>query len=129
MDPEQLAALGRAIETRDFDSLSGAWTLTVSPFDLAALSRPVAPSINTRALADELLAAMISDNGKGDEGQLTRADPGPGVGRTLMTAFARQLRGRTEFRKGPDGGVSVFLAFPAPESMGEAPEGGNRRTT
>ena len=72
MDPEQLAALGRAIETRNFDSLSGAWTLTVSPFDLAALSRPVAPSINTRALADELLAAMISDNGKGDEIQRLR---------------------------------------------------------
>ena len=72
MDPEQLAALGRALETRSFDSLAGAWTLTLSPFDLAALSRPVAPSINTRALADELLAAMISDNGKGDEIKLLR---------------------------------------------------------
>ena len=68
----------------------------------------------------------ISDSGKGDAGQLTRADPGPGVGRTLMTAFARQLRGRTEFRTGPDGGVSVLLAFPAPEGMGEPPQGGNR---
>ncbi len=81
------------------------------------------------AVKPDEVTLEISDNGKGDEGQLTRADPGPGVGRTLMTAFARQLRGRTEFRKGPDGGVSVFLAFPAPESMGEAPEGGNRRTT
>jgi two-component sensor histidine kinase len=70
--------------------------------------------------ADEV-TLEIADNGKGDEGGLTGGDPGPGVGRTLMAAFARQLRGQVEFRTNPDGGVSVVLSFPAPESL--APEG------
>lgn len=78
--------------------------------------------------ADEV-TLEIADNGKGDEGQLTGAEPGAGVGRTLMTAFARQLRGRTEFRRGPDGGVSVLLAFPAPEAAGDVAQTGNHQTS
>jgi hypothetical protein len=67
MDPEQLAALERALASRDFDRTSGAWTLAVSPFDLAALMRPISPAIDTRGLAAELIAAMAADAGKGEE--------------------------------------------------------------
>ena len=41
---------------------------------------------------------------------------GPGVGRTLMTAFARQLRGRAEFEANTGGGTTVRLTFPTPEA-------------
>jgi two-component sensor histidine kinase len=37
---------------------------------------------------------------------------GPGVGRTLMTAFARQLRGEVSYCANPGGGLSARLAFP-----------------
>jgi len=36
------------------------------------------------------------------------------VGRTLMTAFARQLRGRTEVVRNASGGVTATLLFPTP---------------
>ena len=40
-----------------------------------------------------------------------------GVGRTLMTAFARQLRGRSEFTDNLWGGVTAALIFPTPEGQ------------
>jgi two-component sensor histidine kinase len=61
----------------------------------------------------------------GEESVLEVEDDGPGadeaaasqgVGRTLMTAFARQLRGRTEILKAEAGGVLARLAFPTPEA-------------
>ncbi len=58
----------------------------------------------------------ISDDGAATEGDLARS----GVGRTLMTAFARQLRGRTEFGRNADGGITARLIFPTP-SAAEAP--------
>jgi two-component sensor histidine kinase len=66
----------------------------------------------------------ISDDGQAGEDALTAA----GVGRTLMTAFARQLRGRAELVRNPHGGVSARLFFPtptAPEST-ETSETGNQ---
>ncbi|MDQ2859895.1 MAG: sensor histidine kinase [Pseudomonadota bacterium] len=42
------------------------------------------------------------------------AEVGSGVGRTLMTAFARQLRGEVAFRANPGGGMTARLTFPAP---------------
>ncbi len=45
---------------------------------------------------------------------------GPGVGRTLMTAFARQLRGEVTFNANPDGGLTTRLTFPTPEYRPEA---------
>jgi two-component sensor histidine kinase len=77
------------------------------------------------AVNDHEVTLEIADDGQGDEGRLTGAEPGPGVGRTLMAAFARQLRGRTEFRPSPAGGVSVLLAFPLPEALTEQAEHGN----
>ena len=41
---------------------------------------------------------------------------GDGVGRTLMTAFARQLRGRATFEANADGGLTASLAFPKPSA-------------
>lgn len=38
-----------------------------------------------------------------------------GLGQTLMTAFARQLRGTAEFETGPMGGLVARLRFPTPE--------------
>jgi two-component sensor histidine kinase len=56
----------------------------------------------------------ISDTGAHAEG----AGPvkvGQGVGRTLMTAFARQLRGEVAFCQNVDGGITARLVFPTPE--------------
>lgn len=44
------------------------------------------------------------------------ATVGEGVGRTLMTAFARQLRGRVEFCANPSGGLTARLIFPKPKA-------------
>jgi two-component sensor histidine kinase len=66
----------------------------------------------------------ISDDGQASEDALTAA----GVGRTLMTAFARQLRGRAELVRNAHGGVSARLFFPTPSvpESGETSETGNQ---
>lgn len=53
----------------------------------------------------------VEDNGPG----LEDGDLPSGLGQTLMTAFARQLRGTTTFERGPMGGLLVRLSFPTPE--------------
>ena len=53
----------------------------------------------------------IVDNGRGDAQSLSTA----GVGRTLMSAFARQLRGDARVEAAATGGVKVRLTFPRPE--------------
>jgi len=59
----------------------------------------------------------------GEEAELEICDDGPatdealatsGVGRTLMVAFARQLRGRAELVRNAKGGISARLIFPTP---------------
>jgi len=74
----------------------------------------------------------ISDEGRGEAEETARS----GVGRTLMSAFARQLRGRAEIGPGPTGGMVARLMFPAPEALpanptpppldGGEPPGGNQ---
>jgi two-component sensor histidine kinase len=73
----------------------------------------------------------------GDEARLEIADDGPSgagsrneesVGRTLMTAFARQLRGQSEFTDNLWGGVTAALIFPTPERQA-LPQGGQRSGT
>jgi two-component sensor histidine kinase len=51
-----------------------------------------------------------------DSGRAADASPvvGEGVGRTLMTAFARQLRGSLSFCSRPGEGLTARLVFPAP---------------
>jgi two-component sensor histidine kinase len=58
----------------------------------------------------EEVVLEIVDNGGGD----AEALPTAGVGRTLMSAFARQLRGAAEVESGPERGVCVRLTFPRP---------------
>jgi two-component sensor histidine kinase len=67
----------------------------------------------------------IADSGSGRPYR----EPEGGVGRLLMNAFARQLRGRLEIRENEMGGCTVRLSFPAPEvkPAGETrPRKGNR---
>jgi two-component sensor histidine kinase len=52
----------------------------------------------------------ISDDGMAPEDALAAS----GVGRTLMTAFARQLRGRSELVRNAKGGITARLIFPTP---------------
>jgi two-component sensor histidine kinase len=52
----------------------------------------------------------ISDDGDASEDALVSS----GVGRTLMTAFARQLRGRAELVRNAAGGITARLIFPTP---------------
>jgi two-component sensor histidine kinase len=54
-----------------------------------------------------------------DEGSGTApALAGTGVGRALMMAFARQLRGRMELAANDHGGVTAKLIFPTPQARG-----------
>jgi len=56
----------------------------------------------------------IVDEGSGGAPKLAKA----GVGRQLMNAFARQLRGRMEVVANSDGGVTARLVFPTPKARG-----------
>ncbi|MFN3573501.1 MAG: sensor histidine kinase [Phenylobacterium sp.] len=64
----------------------------------------------------------ISDDGQPTDEALNAS----GVGRTLMTAFARQLRGRNEVLRNASGGMTVRLVFPIPASEHAAPHAGNQ---
>ena len=61
---------------------------------------------------------VISDDGPSGADALTAA----GVGRTLMTAFARQLRGKAELVRNDKGGVTARLLFPTPAADAIHPE-------
>ncbi len=56
----------------------------------------------------------ITDSGRGGEAQIK----GDGVGRTLMAAFARQMRGEVSFCAEPGKGLKVRLVFPVPVTPG-----------
>jgi two-component sensor histidine kinase len=65
---------------------------------------------------------------RGQEAELSITDSGrkgvepvvgEGVGRTLMTAFARQLGGALTFRVRPGEGLTARLVFPAPTALDE----------
>jgi two-component sensor histidine kinase len=58
----------------------------------------------------------ISDSGASEHPHV-----GEGVGRTLMTAFARQLRGSVSFQPRPGGGMTVRLTFPTADMQRAAP--------
>ncbi|WP_374656306.1 sensor histidine kinase [Phenylobacterium sp.] len=64
----------------------------------------------------------ISDDGKAPEDALVSS----GVGRTLMTAFGRQLRGRSEVVRNEAGGVTARLIFPTPTDEASTRRGGAR---
>lgn len=70
----------------------------------------------------------VSFHVRGEEAELSISDDGPGapdslgggVGRTLMTAFARQLRGKVSFETQDPRGLTVRLIFPTPLAVGPA---------
>ncbi len=59
----------------------------------------------------------VEDDGRDADRPKDQAEDveGAGVGRTLMTAFARQLRGHSEIGPRKDGGLFAELVFPTPE--------------
>jgi two-component sensor histidine kinase len=64
----------------------------------------------------------ISDTGAGVVGgRNAPPEVGQGVGRTLMTAFARQLRGEVDFVANERGGLTTRLLFPTPALVEPAP--------
>lgn len=66
-------------------------------------------SVNFKVHGDEA-CLEISDDGDAPEDALVTS----GVGRTLMTAFGRQLRGRAEVVRNEKGGITARLVFPTP---------------
>ncbi|MES2034288.1 MAG: sensor histidine kinase [Pseudomonadota bacterium] len=58
---------------------------------------------------------VIADNG-GGKGSPPDPETIKGVGRTLMTAFARQLRGKATLEPNDQGGLTARLVFPTPEA-------------
>jgi two-component sensor histidine kinase len=75
-------------------------------------------TLNFRVRGEEA-ELEISDDGQSENEALA----GAGVGRTLMTAFARQLRGRVELVRNARGGVTARLIFPTPAADNLPPEG------
>lgn len=55
-----------------------------------------------------------------DDGPGVDAAASAGVGRTLMIAFAKQLRGEAEIVPGPEGGSIARLTFATPKARGPA---------
>ena len=60
----------------------------------------------------------VEDDGVGAE---AASGEQSGVGRTLMNAFARQLRGRSELQPLEGGGMAARLVFPLPDGAPHAP--------
>ncbi len=56
-----------------------------------------------------------------DDGPGLTPDASTGVGRTLMSAFAKQLRGETQITSGPMGGVLIRMTFLTPGETHAAP--------
>jgi len=54
----------------------------------------------------------VADEGEGDMPEID----GQGVGRVLMNAFARQLRGKMDLSANGEGGVTARLIFPTPSA-------------
>jgi two-component sensor histidine kinase len=73
-------------------------------------------------VAGEEARLEISDDGQASEEALVSS----GVGRVLMTAFARQLRGRSELVRNDAGGVTARLIFPTPVADEPLPDAGGR---
>jgi two-component sensor histidine kinase len=116
--------------------------LVIHPDKLAPLALFAVEAISNaqkHAFAGRGGALRVSFRVMGEEARLDIADDGPGqdamrqtsgVGRTLMTAFARQLHGRAETLPNEWGGLTARLDFPIPDTLtapfvGEA--GGGKR--
>ena len=106
--------------------------LNIDPDKLAPLALFAVEAISNaqkHALAHKGGLLLIRFIVSGDEAELLIADEGSGVapepggdgvGRTLMAAFARQLRGRMEVTPNARGGISTRLIFPTPRAAGDS---------
>jgi two-component sensor histidine kinase len=74
--------------------------------------------VRFQVTGDDAELAII-DEGCGATPELAKA----GVGRQLMTAFARQLRGRMEVVANSGGGVTASLVFPTPKARSAGGQG------
>ena len=101
--------------------------LVIDPDRLAPLALFAVEAITNaqkHALADRGGLLTVDFFVRGDEAELAIGDDGPGsaggpgdgVGRTLMNAFARQLRGKVTFETSVSGGLLVRLVFPTPQA-------------
>lgn len=66
---------------------------------------------------DHVCTLEVQDDGPGADATALES----GVGRTLMTAFARQLRGEVIFETAPEGGMIARLIFPRPSAPEPSP--------
>jgi len=66
-------------------------------------------------LRDGEAELAIADDGGGGVASTAESSQTAGVGRTLMNAFARQLRGKMTLEQNPMGGLTARLVFPMPE--------------
>ena len=101
--------------------------LVIDPDKLAPVALFAVEAITNaqkHAFAGRGGALTVRFNVEGEAAVLEIADTGsgqpagaavPGVGRQLMNAFARQLRGQLEIGPNEAGGLTVRLSFPAPE--------------
>jgi two-component sensor histidine kinase len=108
--------------------------LEIHPDKLAPLALFAVEAISNaqkHAFAGRGGSLRVSFHVNGDEALLEIADDGqnagqvprqltPGVGRTLMNAFARQLHGQAEIVPNQWGGLTARLTFPTPDA-GETP--------
>ena len=80
---------------------------------------PKGGSIHVRfKVMPEQISFDVIDDGKGVDAEAPQA----GVGRTLMNAFARQLRGEMTLGTAEGGGAHVRLVFPPPEPPAGQPQ-------
>jgi two-component sensor histidine kinase len=104
-------------------------TLIIDPDKLAPLALFAVEAISNaqkHAFAGRGGSLSVSFKVQGEEARLEISDSGDvehpgeepglgqGVGRTLMTAFARQLGGKAEFFVNAKGGLTALLIFPTP---------------
>jgi two-component sensor histidine kinase len=107
--------------------------LTIDPDKLPPLALFAVEAISNaqkHALSTHGGVLKVSFTVQGAEAQLSISDEGagaapppfgePGVGRALMSAFARQLRGRMDLAPNAHGGVTARLIFPNPSAAESA---------
>ncbi|MDI1327121.1 MAG: sensor histidine kinase [Brevundimonas sp.] len=103
-------------------------SLVVDPDKLAPLALWLVEAVTNaqkHAFAGRGGALQVRFNVRGDKSVLEVQDDGPGVsetfragvGRTLMGAFAKQLRGEVEMVSAPGGGTIARLTFATPEAV------------
>ncbi|HWQ85156.1 sensor histidine kinase [Brevundimonas sp.] len=103
-------------------------SLVVDPDKLAPLALWLVEAVTNaqkHAFAGRGGNLQVRFHVRGDKSVLEVQDDGPGVsetfragvGRTLMGAFAKQLRGEVEMVPAPDGGTVARLIFATPEAV------------